>query len=216
MLRIGLTGGIGSGKTVVSDRFAALGASVIDSDVLARRVTAPGGAAIAPIAAAFGAGFVASDGSLDRARMREKVFADPVARKQLEAITHPLIQAETERELRACAHAAAAYLIFAVPLLVESGRWTSRVDRVLVVDCAIETQIARVMCRSQLGEAQVRAIIATQASRERRLAAADDILLNEHKPLAALHAEIDALHARYLALVDINEKARVAAPGPPH
>lgn len=216
MLKIGLTGGIGSGKTVVSDRFAALGAGVIDSDVLARRVTAPGGTAIAPIAAAFGAGFVAADGSLDRARMRDKVFADPAARKQLEAITHPLIQAETERELREPARAAATYLIFAVPLLVESGRWASRFDRVLVVDCSIDTQIARVMRRSQLDDAQVRAIIASQASRERRLAVADDTLLNEHKPLAVLHAEIDALHRRYLALADADKQARVAAPAPPH
>ncbi|MCY0388925.1 dephospho-CoA kinase [Robbsia sp. Bb-Pol-6] len=200
MLRIGLTGGIGSGKTVVSDRFAALGASVIDSDVLARRVTAPGGTAIAPIAAAFGADFLADDGSLDRARMREKVFADAAARRQLESITHPLIRAETERELRQPHHAAAPYLIFAVPLLVESGRWASRVDRVLVVDCAIETQIVRVMRRNRLSEAQVRAIIASQASRESRLAAADDTLVNDHKPLAALHAEIDVLHRHYLAL----------------
>jgi dephospho-CoA kinase len=210
MFTIGLTGGIGSGKTVVSDRFAALGAGVIDSDVLARSVTAPGGAAIAPIAAAFGHAFITPDGALDRARMRECVFNDPQARGRLEAITHPLIRAESARALAAMQLRALPYLIYAVPLLVESGQHlprtdpapvgrTRRFDRILLVDCSVNTQIQRVMSRSGLDDAQARAIIAAQATREQRRAAADDILFNENLSLTALHMQIDALHRQYLA-----------------
>lgn len=216
MLKIGLTGGIGSGKTVVSDRLAACGAGVIDSDVVARRVTAPGGAAIAPIAAAFGPAFIAADGSLERARMREHVFSTPSERVRLEAITHPLIRAETEKAITSPAYRDAPYLVFAIPLLVESryragstsasgstsgsppGASTARFDRILVVDCSVDTQVQRVMQRSQLDEQQVRAIIASQATREARLAVADDVLVNDGKPLPDLLAEIDALHRRYV------------------
>jgi len=199
LLRIGLTGGIGSGKTLVSDALAARGAYVIDSDVVARAVTAAGGSAIAPIRDTFGADFIGADGALDRARMRDKVFSDPNARQALEAITHPLIRAaidaETERALRRTP--TPPYLVFAVPLLVESGQ-TSRYDRVLVVDCEPDTQVARVIARSGLAEAQVRAIIASQASRDARRDAADDILLNQDIPLDALQAQIETLHRRYL------------------
>lgn len=197
MFSVGLTGGIGSGKTTVANRFGERGATLVDTDAIAHRVTAPGGAAMAPIAAAFGSAFVAADGSLDRARMRALVFGDDAARKQLEAITHPLIRAETERE---AALATGAYVIFVVPLLVESGSWRSRVDRVLVIDCEVETQIARVMQRNGFSRGQVEAIVTRQATREARLAAADDVIVNEHAPDAALDARIDMLHARYLAL----------------
>ncbi|ALK29278.1 dephospho-CoA kinase [Burkholderia plantarii] len=197
MLSIGLTGGIGSGKTTIANRFGERGASLVDTDAIAHRVTAPGGTAMPAIAAEFGAAFVAADGSLDRARMRELVFADNDARRRLEAITHPLIRAETERE---ASLARGAYLIFVVPLLVESGTWRARVDRVLVVDCELETQIVRVMRRNGFTRAQVEAIIARQATRAARLAAADDVIVNEAAPDAMLEARIDALHARYLAL----------------
>jgi dephospho-CoA kinase len=197
MLSIGLTGGIGSGKTTIANRFGERGASLVDTDAIAHRVTAPGGAAMPAITTQFGAAFVAADGSLDRARMRELVFADNDARRRLEAITHPLIRAETEREA-SLAHG--AYLIFVVPLLVESGTWRTRVDRVLVVDCEVETQIARVMRRNGFTREQVEAIVARQATRAARLAAADDVIVNEAAPDAALEACIDALHVRYLAL----------------
>lgn len=197
MFSIGLTGGIGSGKTTVANRLGELGASIVDTDLIAHRITAPGGIAMAPIEASFGAAYVSADGSLDRTRMRNLVFSDEGARRRLEAITHPLIRAETEREAR---EARGAYVVFVVPLLVEAGGWRERVTRVLVVDCPIEVQIERVMRRNKLSRAEVEAIIARQATRDARLAAADDILLNDGASPDALTGEIDALHARYLAL----------------
>lgn len=197
MYLVGLTGGIGSGKTFVADLLRARGAAIVDTDVIAHRITAPQGAAMPLIAREFGEAFVAADGSLDRARMRELVFADDAARARLERITHPLIRAETEREIKA---ARGAYVIAVVPLLVESGTWRSRVDRVLVVDCSVETQIARVMRRNGLSRERVLAIIGRQASREARLAAADDILVNEHLSAEQLNEETGRLHARYLSL----------------
>lgn len=197
MFSVGLTGGIGSGKTTVANRFGERGATLVDTDAIAHSVTAPGGAAMASIAAAFGSEFVTTDGALDRARMRALVFGDDAARKRLEAITHPLIRAETERE---AALATGAYVIFVVPLLIESGSWRSRVDRVLVIDCEVQTQIARVMQRNGFAREQVEAIVARQATREARLAAADDVIVNEQAPDASLDARIDALHACYLAL----------------
>ncbi|WP_347555006.1 dephospho-CoA kinase [Robbsia sp. KACC 23696] len=208
-LRIGLTGGIGSGKTLVSDALAALGAHVIDSDVIARAVTAAGGSAIAPIRATFGADFIGADGALDRTRMRDKVFSDPSARQALEAITHPLIRAAIEEETARVVLRAPAppYLVFAVPLLVESGQ-TARYDRILVVDCEPDTQVARVIARSGLAEAQVRAIIASQASREARRDAADDVLLNQDIALDALQAQIETLHRRYLDIARCGSRGR--------
>ncbi|MGN3962706.1 dephospho-CoA kinase [Burkholderia gladioli] len=197
MFSVGLTGGIGSGKTTVANRFGERGATLVDTDAIAHQVTAPGGAAMPAIAAAFGPDFVAADGALDRARMRALVFGDDAARKRLEAITHPLIRAETEQQ---AARANGPYVIFVVPLLVESGSWRNRVDRVLVVDCEVETQIARVMQRNGFAREQVEAIVARQATREARLAAADDVIVNEAAPDAALDTRIDALHAHYLAL----------------
>lgn len=197
MFAIGLTGGIGSGKTTVADMFATRGASLVDTDLIAHRITAPAGLAMPAIEHAFGPDFVAADGSLDRAKMRALIFSDSDddARRRLEAITHPLIRAETDREAR---EARGPYVIFVVPLLVESGNWKARCDRVLVVDCPVETQIARVMRRNGFTREQVEAIIARQATREARLAAADDVIVNDATAPAMLAAQVDALHQRYL------------------
>ncbi|AOI91139.1 dephospho-CoA kinase [Burkholderia pseudomultivorans] len=195
MFSVGLTGGIGSGKTTVADLFAARGATLVDTDLIAHRITAPGGLAMPAIEQAFGPDFVAADGSLDRARMRTLIFSDDDARRRLEAITHPLIRAETDREAR---EARGAYVIYVVPLLVESGNWKTRADRVLVVDCPVETQIARVMRRNGFTREQVEAIIARQATREARLAAADDVIVNDAATPDELAAQVDVLHRRYL------------------
>ena len=195
-LLIGLTGGIGSGKSTVADMLAARGATLVDTDVIAHRLTAPGGGAMPPIREAFGAGVVAPDGSLDRAAMRRIVFSDAEARRRLEAILHPMIRAESERQIAA---ARGAYTVLVVPLLVESGGWRERVDRVLVVDCPVEVQVERVMRRSGLPREQAEAIVAAQATREARLAAADDVIDNGGAP-PDLVAPVEALHARYLAL----------------
>jgi len=196
-LLVGLTGGIGSGKTTVADLFGALGVPLIDTDLIAHRLTGPGGAAMPAIRDAFGAPVIAADGRLDRAAMRELAFADPAARSRLEAILHPMIRAETVRGIAQAA--AAPYAIVVVPLLVESGSWHQWLDRVLVVDCPVQTQIERVMRRSALARAQVEAIVAAQASRERRLAAADDVVDNDGDA-AGLEPQVRELHARYLAL----------------
>lgn len=193
---IGLTGGIGSGKSTVANLFAARGATLIDADEIAHRISAPGGVAIAAIAARFGASFITPEGALDRAAMRALVFTDPDARHRLEAILHPLIRAQTEYE---ASHAAGAYIVYVVPLLVESGAWRGRVSRVLVVDCSEQVQVQRVMQRNGLPEAEVRAIMATQATRTQRLAVADDVVLNE-SDTAALEPQVERLHRQYLKL----------------
>lgn len=198
MFAVGLTGGIGSGKSTVADCFTARGVMVVDTDLIAHRITAPHGVAMAQIAAEFGPEFVAPDGSMDRARMRTLVFGDEAARKRLEAITHPLIRSETERETR---EASGPYVIVVVPLLVESGTWKTRVDRVLTVDCSVETQIARVMRRNGFTREQVLAIIARQATREARIAAADNVVVNDNgATLETLAQDVDALHQTYLKL----------------
>ncbi|MFD0667728.1 dephospho-CoA kinase [Ramlibacter sp. MAHUQ-53] len=186
MQRIGLTGGIGSGKSTVLETLQALGAATADADAIARGVTAAGGAAIPAIRERFGAGFIAADGSMDRARMRAHAFAEPAARRELEAIIHPLVSAAIrEREALARAEGRAC-LVFDIPLLVESGRWRAQLDRVLVVDCRPETQVARVMARSGLAREEVQAIIDAQAPRRLRLAAADVVVFNEGLSLAQL------------------------------
>jgi dephospho-CoA kinase len=192
---VGLTGGIGSGKTAVADRFAALGAAVVDSDVIAHALTAPGGAAIEAIASEFGAEYINADGALDRPRMRELAFRDPSAKARLEALLHPRIR---ELALAAAAEAAgrAPYVVFVVPLLIESRSWRSRVDRLLVIDCSAATQEARVCARSGLDAALARTIIAQQACRADRLDAADDVLVNEG-PLDQLEPRVQWLHRRY-------------------
>jgi len=193
---VGLTGGIGSGKSTVADLLAARGAAVIDTDVIAHQLTAPGGLAMPAIRAQFGDAFVRADGALDRAQMRTQVFSSADAKARLEAILHPLIRSETER---VAATAQGAYLLFVVPLLVESGSWRQRVARVLVVDCSEATQLQRVMRRNGLPEAQVRAIMAAQATRAQRLAAADDVVDNEGDP-RALAPQVERLHALYASL----------------
>lgn len=193
---VGLTGGIGSGKTTVADMLAARGAAVVDTDQIAHQLTAPDGLAIPQIRAQFGDAFLTDEGAMDRARMRAYVFAEPSAKARLEAILHPLIRAETER---AAQQAQGDYLVFVVPLLVESGGWRQRVSRVLVVDCPEPTQVRRVISRSGLPESQVRAIMAAQATREQRLAAADDVISNDGDALA-LVPQVDRLHALYASL----------------
>ncbi|MBN3764828.1 dephospho-CoA kinase [Burkholderia sp. Ac-20365] len=197
MFAVGLTGGIGSGKSTVADLFAKRSVTLVDTDVIAHSITAPQGLAMPSIATEFGPSFVAADGSLDRARMRALVFSDETARKRLEAITHPLIRAETERQREA---ANGPYVIVVVPLLVESGSWKTRVNRVLTVDCSVETQIERVMRRNAFTREQVLAIIARQATREARLAAADDVIDNDNRPLEALDVDVDQLHRTYVSL----------------
>lgn len=193
---VGLTGGIGSGKSLAAERFAALGVPVVDTDAIAHELTAEGGAALAPIRAAFGAAVLTPAGALDRAALRRIVFADAAARARLEAILHPLIRSEAERRLRRPAGADFPYAVLVVPLLIESGDYRARVDRICVVDCPEETQIARVMARSGMARAEVEAIMAAQASRAARLAAADDVVDNAGER-AALVAQVDALHAKY-------------------
>ena len=192
---VGLTGGIGSGKSVVAARFAELGATIVDTDRIAHDMTVPGGPAMPALLAEFGPGFADASGAMDRARMRALVFSDATAKARLEAILHPLIRSAAEAEGAA---ATGPYVIYDVPLLVESGSWRSRVDRVLVVDCPEAVQVARVMARNKMPAAQVQAIMAAQAPRSTRLAAADDIINNEGE-LAALAPQIARLHNLYLA-----------------
>ncbi|WP_432381989.1 dephospho-CoA kinase [Duganella sp. P38] len=193
---IGLTGGIGSGKSTVAEMFAARGASIIDTDLIAHGMTAPNGAAMPAIVAGFGPEFADASGAMDRARMRALVFNDAGAKARLEAILHPRIR---DAALAEAAAASGSYVIYAVPLLVESATWRARVSRVLAVDCDEEVQIARVMARNNLPEAQVRAIMAAQASRQQRLAAADDVIVN-NAGIAELEAQVERLHALYLQI----------------
>lgn len=198
MLKIGLTGGIGSGKTRVSDLLGAWGASVVDTDALAHQVTGSGGAAIPALMRAFGAQVVRADGAMDRDWVRARVFDDADARATLEGIVHPLISAETER---LAAASTGAYLVFVVPLLVESGRWISRVDRVCVVDCEPETQVLRVQHRSGLTPQTIRRIMAAQVDRKTRLAAAHDVIFNGADVTSQqLEAAVRAQHERWLQM----------------
>ncbi len=189
--RIGLTGGIGSGKSTVLAMLQALGAAAVDADAISRATTAAGGAAIPAIRERFGAEFVTPDGALDRTRMRERAYAHPQARRELEEIIHPLVGEEVARQVDAALAAGARCIVFDIPLLVESGRWRQQVDRVLVVDCSPETQVERVVARSGLSPDEVRAIIAAQAPRALRLAAADLVICNEGLTLEALRNEVE-------------------------
>jgi len=193
---VGLTGGIGCGKSTVSDLFAELGATIIDTDLIAHSLSAAHGAAMPAILAEFGPDFVTPDGALDRARMRTLVFSDASARVRLEAILHPRIRDATAA---AAAIASGPYVIYVVPLLIESGAWRERVSRVLTIDCSEDTQVARVMARSNLSAEAVRAIMAAQISRQGRLAAADDVIDNDGG-VDALRPQVERLHEQYLAL----------------
>jgi dephospho-CoA kinase len=196
-LRIGLTGGIGSGKSTVARRLATLGALVVDTDALAHALTAPGGTAIAAIAQAFGADMIAADGAMDRAKMRTLVFADPTQRQRLEAILHPLIASATRAQ--ASRAGAGQPVVFDVPLLTESGTWRARVDRVLVVDASPATQVARVVQRSGWTADAVERTIAQQATRAQRRAIADAVIVNDELSLVQLEAQVDAVWAAWTA-----------------
>ena len=192
-LRLGLTGGIGSGKSTVAQMLAARGGAVIDSDAIARSVTAANGSAMPSITEAFGKEFINPEGALDRERMRSLVFSDPSAKQRLEAIVHPLVGLATQAQAQAAVQSGHTLLVFDVPLLVESTRWRKLVDKVLVVDCLESTQIARVMARSGLTKDAVQNIISAQATRAQRLAAADITLFNEGLDLEQLRLAVDAL-----------------------
>lgn len=196
---VGLTGGIGSGKTAVSDALAKLGAGIVDTDLIAHQITAPGGEAIPLIQKQFGTEFIDSSGALDRSKMRILVFADPKARKSLEDITHPLIRYETIKQAQHLLEGKAPYLVFVVPLLIESGNWRPLLDYLVVVDCPEEIQIERVMHRSKLPRAEVEAILKAQTSRAERLALADVVIENQGT-LDQLQAEVLSLHQKILQI----------------
>lgn len=203
---VALTGGIGSGKSAVAQRLGELGAGVVDTDLIAHALTAPGGAAMPALMAAFGPECAQVDGAMDRAAMRARVFADPAARQQLEAILHPLIRQHTERALADCP---GDYLVLVVPLLVETGSYLALADRVLVVDCPEDLQKQRVRARNGLADSQIDAILASQASRAQRLAHADDVIDNSDS-FAQLGLQVDAKHGYYLALARLACANRVA------
>jgi dephospho-CoA kinase len=195
VFRVALTGGIASGKSTVADQFAALGVPVIDTDVIARQVVEPGQPALSAVVEAFGEEMLAADGRIDRRRMRERVFADPAARRRLESILHPAIRAEMERQ---SSLAGGAYQLLVIPLLTEGGR-RDHVDRVLLVDVPESVQIKRLMRRDEVSEAQARTSLAAQASRSERLAIADDVICNTGYR-EELFQKVARLHEKYLAL----------------
>ena len=199
--KLGLTGGIGSGKTQVANLLAEWGASVIDTDLIAHSLTAPAGQAIDLIRQAFGADVIEPSGALNRARMRELVFNDPARRAELEAILHPLIGQTVRQEAEL---AQGLYLVFVVPLLVESGRWRQQIDRLCVVDCDQETQIQRVQARNGIELATIHNILAAQATREQRLAVADDVIDNSKVvSMAALEKQVLVLHQGWCNLAQL-------------
>lgn len=195
MLKIGLTGGIGSGKSTACDYFRKLGVPVLDADVIAREITQPGQVALKRIEEEFGAGILTAKGELDRAYLREKIFTQPELRQRLEAILHPLIKQGITMQLSSIN---TAYIIIAIPLLIES-QWTDLVDRILVIDTPVELQIQRTARRDANSEAQVRNIIKNQTDRQTRLEWADDIILNDGD-LTRLEQQVEQLHAYYLEL----------------
>lgn len=195
MYVVAITGGIGSGKTTVANQFAELGIEVVDADIIAREVVEPGTTALAAIATHFGADVIAPDGRLDRRQLRERVFTDPQAKGWLNALLHPLIRSEMQRQ---CAAARSPYCLLVVPLLVENGL-TALANRVLVIDVDEATQIERTCRRDGVNREQAEAILAAQASRTERLAAADDVLDNQNGTPEAIKSRIFALHETYLA-----------------
>jgi dephospho-CoA kinase len=197
LFRVGLTGGVGSGKSTVAKLLAEKGATIVDTDAIAHALTAPGGAAIPAIAARFGEGVLTREGALDRPAMRARVFSDPTARQDLEAILHPLIRSESQFQ---CDAAKGEYVVMVVPLLVENlPEYRPMLDRIAVVDCAPEQQIARTAARPGLDETQARAIMVAQASRSQRLELADDVIENQ-SDLAVLREKVEQLHGRYATL----------------
>lgn len=205
---VGLTGGVGSGKSTIGGMLSRHGAGIVDADAIAHELTQPGGAAIDKLRTVFGEAAIATDGSLDRSWMRERAFADPGARARLEAILHPLIRAASNRRAEELTTAGSPYVVFVIPLLVESGDARGRFGRILVVDCSEATQIARVCLRPGIDTNIARAILAAQATRARRLEAADDVLFNE-APLDEIEARVHRLHQRYLELAEASSSASV-------
>jgi dephospho-CoA kinase len=191
---VGLTGGIGSGKSAAAAEFGRLGATVVDTDAIAHELTEAGGPAIPEVQRLFGPEVIGGSGAMDRGKMRARVFADPAARKALEALLHPLIREESQRRIAA---GQGPYVVHVVPLLIESPDYRSRVDRVLVIDAPEELQVERVRLRSGLSEAEVRAIVAAQTTRAQRLAAADDVIENRGT-IDALRKQVAAFHRKYL------------------
>jgi dephospho-CoA kinase len=199
---VAVTGGIGSGKSTVADRFAARGIVLVDADLIAHQMTAPNGPAMPRLIETFGPGIRAADGSMDRAEMRSRVFKDPAAREQLESILHPMIRAESDRQIR---EAGSPYVMLVIPLLVETGGGKGRSHRILVVDCPEETQIARVISRSQLPRAQVESIMKAQATRAQRLAVANDVIDNSGGA-EALEPQVQRLHEQYLRYSQVHRQ----------
>ncbi len=196
---IGLTGGIGSGKTAVSDLLGELGAGVIDTDLISHQITAPDGKAIPLIAKAFGADFIDAQGALIRPKMRAVVFKDPGARKVLEQITHPLIQEETSKQAFELAKSGVPYLVFVVPLLIESGSWVKLIDYLIVVDCPEETQIQRMMHRNNMTRSDAENVLKAQTSRNDRLTVANAVIENQGS-LDELKSEVLSLHQQLLKI----------------
>lgn len=194
---VGLTGGVGSGKSTIATMLSEHGAAIVDADTIAHQLTSTGGAAIDALRESFGAKAIAADGSLDRAGMRARVFSDRAARTQLESLLHPMIRNAMRENAAALIERGSPYVVFVVPLLVETGGWRGNGDRVLVVDCSESTQIARVCARAGIDEIMARKIVATQATRQQRLAAADDVLINE-APLDQIADRVEHLHRVYL------------------
>ena len=190
MFRLGLTGGIGSGKSTVAGFLAASGAVLVDADAISRTLTAPGGVAMPSIEATFGASFVTPAGALDRDKMRTLAHTDTVARKKLEAIIHPLVAQDTQRHVAQAIREARRCIVFDIPLLVEARTWRQKLDHVLVVDCTPDVQISRVMARSHLTHLNITQIMSSQAGREQRLAAADTVIFNEGLSLEGLADEV--------------------------
>lgn len=194
---VGLTGGVGSGKSTIATMLSEHGAAIVDADAIAHQLTNTGGAAIEALREAFGTEAVGADGSLDRVRMRAHVFSEPAARAQLESLLHPMIRAAMRERGAALIADGCPYIVFVVPLLVETGNWRSHVDRVLLIDCSEATQIARVCARTGIDEKLAQKIISSQATRPQRLAAADDVLVNE-APLDEIGHKVEHLHRAYL------------------
>jgi len=195
--RLGLTGGIGSGKTTVAGMLAEMGATVVDADAISRAATAPGGSAIAMLKIAFGTSMLAADGSLDREQMRTLIYSDPTAKVRLESIVHPLVGQEIARQAEHAQARGATCIVFDIPLLVESRHWRSTLQRILVIDCSERTQIERVTARNRLDTGSVTKILAAQASRTERLDAADMVIFNDGVDMNALALQVHEIGTQF-------------------